>query len=592
MIINNTKQWWQEDDEHVHTSVFSYVNAIENKQSYRDVLNMRHLRLYGNTDGYNSAGYRYFRNEPTSALQHTVTMNIVQSMVDTVTSKITKNKPKPSFLTTGGDWSLQSRAKKLTQFINGQFDKTKIYKAASAAFKDSCILGTGAIKIFRNGNSVCVERVFSPELIIDDNEAVYGEPRQLHQIKYIHQDVLVQMFPDKEDEIRMISENAAILGINNTFDPSSRMVKVVESWHLPSGVEAEDGKHCISINNALLWSEKWEKSYFPFVFYKWSERPLGFFGQGIAEQLTGLQLEINKILRTIQISMHLVSVPKLLVEASSKIVPAHLNNKIGGIIKYVGKPPTYAALGSVPPELFLHLDRLYTRSFEVIGVSQLSAQSTKPSGLNSGKALRTYNDLESERFLEVSYRYEQSFIEATKMFIDIAKDIDEDLDGKYEVNSVSGKFLSTIKWSDVHMDEDTYSMQVFPTSALSGTPSDRLADIQELLAAGFISKEDGMKLLDFPDLQQFYKFNNSGSDDIDRTIELIVEKEEYQSPEPYQNLELGIIKMQQAYLYYKTVGLGENALELFRRWMVDANVLLKKAVPQQQQPPVPENINT
>ena len=35
-----------------------------------------------------------------------------------------------------------------------------------------------------------------------------------------------------------------------------------------------------------------------------------------------------------------------------------------------------------------------------------------------------------------------------------------------------------------------------------------------------------MKLLDFLDLQQFYKFNNSGSDDIDRiTIELIVEKE-------------------------------------------------------------------
>ena len=203
------------------------------------------------------------------------------------------------------------------------------------------------------------------------------------------------MFPDKEDEIRMISENAAILGINNTFDPSSRMVKVVESWHLPSGVEAEDGKLCITINNALL-VRKVGKSYFPFVFYKWSERPFGF-GQRIAEQLTGLQLEINKILRTIQISMHLVSVPKLLVKLSSKIVPAHLNNKIGGIIKYVGKPHICHPWARTP-ELFLHLDRLYTRSFEVIGVSQLSAQSTKPSGLNSGKALRTYNDLESERF--------------------------------------------------------------------------------------------------------------------------------------------------------------------------------------------------
>ena len=52
-------------------------------------------------------------------------------------------------------------------------------------------------------------------------------------------------------------------------------------------------------------------------------RPVGFFGQGLAEQLQGLQLEINKTLRTIQVSMHLVSVPKQLVEASSKLVSSH-----------------------------------------------------------------------------------------------------------------------------------------------------------------------------------------------------------------------------------------------------------------------------
>ena len=106
--------------------------------------------------------------------------------------------------------------------------------------------------------------------------------------------------------------------------------------------------------------------------------------------------------------------------------------------------------------------------------------------------------------------------------------------------------------------------RVFPTSALVAPPSDRLADIQELLAAGFISKEDGMKLLDFPDLQQFYKFNNSGSDDIDRTIELIVEKRRVSKSRAISKFRAGIIKMQQTYLYYKTVGLGEmhwNCLE-------------------------------
>ena len=56
--------------------------------------------------------------------------------------------------------------------------------------------------------------------------------------------------------------------------------------------------------------------------------------------------------------MHLVSVPKLLVEASSKIVSSHLNNRIGGVIKYAGTPPSYAPLGGIPPELFLSLSFL------------------------------------------------------------------------------------------------------------------------------------------------------------------------------------------------------------------------------------------
>lgn len=577
MIDYNTKYWWKEDENNMHNAIFTYVNTIENKQSYKESLNLRHLRLYGNSESLSNSGYRYFRNEPSSALQHSVTLNIVQSMVDTVTSKITKNRPKLSFLTNGGDYTLQNRARKLSKFISGQFQQSKYYKKSTQAFRDACILGTGAVKIYRNGTEVCAERVFIPELTVDDNESIYGEPRQLHQTKYINKDVLIGMFPEHEEYIVALVSNPSVLGANQSFDPSSNMIKVIESWHLPSSSEAEDGLHCISIANKTLMSEPWTKKYFPFVFLRWQERPIGFFGQGISEQLTGLQLEINKILRTIQIAMHLVSVPKLLVDAASKVVPAHLNNKIGGIIKYYGKAPTYAALGSIPSELFMQLDRLYTRAFEVVGVSQLSAQSTKPAGLNSGKALRTYNDLESERFLEVSYRYEQSFIEAAEIFIDLAKDINESLGGKYEVNSASSKFLDTIKWEDVDMDSSKYSMQIFPMAALSGTPADRLSDVQELLAAGFISKEDGMKLLDFPDLEQFYKFNNAGSVDIDKAIELIVEDGVYQTPEPYQNLALGIQKMQQAYLHYRTSGLSESSLELFRRWMEDATVLIAKA---------------
>lgn len=588
MYIQNDEKWWLQDEKEQHKTVFALVGNIETKQGYKQVANVRHMRLYGNVQTPSLYGFRAFQADAASSLQNSVTLNIVQSMVDTVVSKITKNRPKPTFLTEGGDWSLQRKAKKLSQFVEGQFQSLDYYEKATLAFQDACIFGTGALKFYKEDGDIKVERIFIDELLVDDNEAVYGHPRQIHQKKYIHKDVLIGMFPEAEASILMLGQNSSEFGSQQAYDTATSMVMVIESWHLPSSKTATDGKHSISILNCTLLEEPYEKHYFPFVFHRWSLRPLGFFGQGLGEQLAGLQLEINKILRTIQLSMHLVSVPKLLVEASSKIVESHLNNKIGGIIKYVGTPPQYASLGNIPPELFAHLDRLYQRAYEVAGVSQLSANSQKPGGLSSGKALREFNDIETERFMAVGQRYEKTFIDAAEILIDMAKELDEELEEGYSVQTKSTKYMQTIAWKDVDMKADMYSMSIFPTSALSSTPSGKLADVQELLAAGFIGKEDGMKLLDFPDLQQFYNMNNAGVEDIERAIELIIDKNDYQMPEPYQNLQLGIQKMQQAYLFYRANNCPEEKLELFRRWIEDANTLMKKAEQAMMPPAAPE----
>ncbi|HAT63936.1 MAG TPA: hypothetical protein DCS66_04945, partial [Flavobacteriaceae bacterium] len=99
--------------------------------------------------------------------------------------------------------------------------------------------------------------------------------------------------------------------------------------------------------------------------------------------------------------------------------------------------------------------------------------------------------------MAVAKRYEKCFMDAAEIMIDTARDLYE-VKGDYKVKAQDGKFIDTISWKDVNMDADKYLMQIFPTSALSSTPSGRLADVQDLLAAGFIDKEDALKLLDFP----------------------------------------------------------------------------------------------
>lgn len=574
--------WYKQPKDKIADSLFPYVQALRQDQNFRQDDNFRNLRLYGNIESLSLRNYSFYRAESSSAVVNRVTLNIVQSMIDTVVSKLVKNKPRPSFLTDGGDWSAQRKAKKLSQFVEGQFYATDFYEKRAMAIQDSCIFGTGALKIFRDGKTIRCERVFIDELTINEEEALYGDIRSLFQTKVLPIDTVVSMFPKFKTQIHLaVQPEFASWDSNSSSVNKETMIEVVEAWRLPSIPGADDGVHAICINKQLLFEEQYEPSEFPFQFWRWGVRPLGFWGQGVAEQLTGIQLEINKILRTIQVSMHLVSVPKIFVEASSKIVESHLNNKIGGIIKYVGQPPIEGKLGSIPQELFSHLDRLYARAYEIVGVSQLAAQATKPQGLNSGKALREFNDIESERFMAVAQRDEQAVIQASAHYIRLAKEIYDEF-GSYTVKTKGSRHMEQVKWEDVDLEADQYIMQCFPVSSLSKTPAGRLQDVQELMTAGLIGKEDGMKLLDFPDLQSFYNFNNAGLEDIERTIEEIIDEGLYSTPEPYQNLALGVQKMQQAYLMYKSQSAPEERLELFRRWIEDAQTLMNRASQEQQ----------
>ncbi len=582
----NGNKWWLANRDNLYQEVFAFVSRLDDNQRYRSFDNLRYARLYGNFDYMGIDAYTYARVETAWSASNRVTLNVVQNMIDTVVSKITKNRPKAQFLTSGGDFSLQTRAKKLTKFVEGIFSYDEFYDKAALAFLDACIFGTGCIKIYQENGQIKSERVFIEEIKIDDIESYYAKPRQMHQVKYVHRDVLKAMFPGQGIIIERASDGEATGASQDSTTQIKDMVKVIESWRLPSGLDVNDGKHTITVSSGTLLDESYEKDYFPFVFFRWGIRPVGFFGQGLAEQLQGLQLEINKILRTIQVSMHLVSVPKILVEASSKIVSSHLNNRIGGVIKYAGTPPTSVPLGTIPPDLFSHLDRLFARAYEIAGISQLAAQSLKPAGLDSGKALREFNDLETERFMSVAKRYEKTFIDAAEIIIDMGKDIYE-REGEFSIKVKDGKFVDTIDWKDVNMDADKYMMEIFPTSALSNTPSARLADIQDLMAAGFISKEDALKLLDFPDLEAATNMLNADANNLDKIIETMMDKGTYFPPEPYQNLENAIRKVQQAYLMYRVQGATENRLELLRQYMEDCQNLIMKS---KERSPSPEEL--
>jgi len=569
-------RWWELDGQQAADGISTTLGRMRDNQTLRHTQWVISARLYGNLAPTSLAGVSFSKLATTQpALRDRVSFNVIQSAIDTVVSKIGKNRPRPMFLTSGGDYRQQRRAKGLNAFSDGLFYENGTHKLGVTVFRDAAVWGDGFIHVFTRNGRVCHERVLPSELFVDDVEAVYGEPRQMHRIKMVDRHVLAEAFPDHADII--MSANAA-----RTEDTSrgnvADVLLVRESWHLPSGPDADDGRHCISIDGVLLTElEPWPHEFFPFARVQWSPRLYGYWGQGLAEQLMNIQLEINKLLWVIQRSMHLGASFKVFVENGSKIVKEHLNNDVGTIINYTGTPPAYVTPPMVQPEVFGHLQTLIAKAYEQAGISQLSAGSMKPAGLNSGRALREMVDIESDRFATIGRAYEQLFLDVARLSIAFVKQLAEA--GDYEVATPGRAGLARVKWSEVDLEADDYVMQMFPVSSLPNDPAGRLQTVQEYAQAGFLTPRQARRLLDFPDLDQVESLANAAEEYLVGVLDAMVDDGIYTAPEPFDDLALARELALEYYARGKSTGLEEEKLELLRRFLAQLDALENPPAP-------------
>ncbi len=571
-------RWWESKTP--NEDIIAAAKFIETRDLDRRLNVLRAIRLYGNStyDNYGSIeGLDAYMTQATDRM----TMNVIKSGVDTVTAKIGKDRPKATFLTSGGNYSLRRRAQLLEKAVETKFYTKGVYKLGSKFVQDASLMGTGCLKIFKKDGDVCVERIFIGELVIDPIEALYGEPRQMFQRKFVSREVLMGLFPQHKKLLRETPNASAVVGSMGR-DTAADQVEVWEAWHLPSSKESDDGHHVICVANVVLHKEEWTKDYFPFVFLRWSDRLRGFWGIGIAEELLGIQIELNRLLQKVQKVFHLMAVPRVFVEAGSKVNKAYMNNEIGAIVPYIGQAPIINAPQTIHPEIFAHIDRLWTRAFEIIGVSQLNAGGAKPAGLDSAPSLREFQDIQSERFATFQQAYEEAFMEIARQIVDLSRELAEE-NPDYGMMAQKDRYtISQVKWKDIDLERDSYILKVFPTSSLPSTPAGKLAMVQDLMNAQLIDAQEAKRLLDFPDLESELALDRAASDDIDRVIEEMLDNGKYAPPEPFQDLMLSLKRVQSAYLKARNDGVPEERLKLLREYMNATWVMSQQTQAPQQ----------
>lgn len=573
MIVPNGVRWWLADKDILPGAIMSQVvNIIQADRGRIESYNT-YAKLYGTWTPTFWNGYQLANSgKPTAPMRDRLSYNIVQSCIDTLTSRISQNKPKPMFLTQAGDSKLQRKAKKLDSFFYGIFYENDFYKLAPKIFRDACVFGEGIVHCYSELGRIRYERVLPYELLVDYLESHYGPEStySLHRIKNIDRTVLREMYPDQAEAIMQMTNTSVFISAQNRS--VSDTVTVVESWRLPVG--GQKGRHAIVTDNAVLVDEDYEEQHFPFAVMRYSPRLYGYYAQGMAEQLVPLQVEINRTLISIQRSLYLGGTHKIFVKSGSKVIKSHFDNMIGTIMEYAGDTaPQYVVPQLVQPEIYNHLESMIQKGYQLPGVSQLSASSLKPLGIDSGKALRAVDDIQVQRFQTIAQAYESFAVDCSKIGVPVARKAYEE-HGNIAVNVPGKRFIETIKWSEVDLEDDQFQLQIYPVSKLPQDPEGRLATIQEMMQAGLISPEAGRRLLDYPDLESEENLTNSVNDYLHMILDKMVEDGEFTAPEPFDDLATARKLALEYYARGKLNNLEEDKLELLRRFMAQIDMLL------------------
>jgi hypothetical protein len=531
--------------------------------------------------------------------------NTPRAIVQTVTAKIAgRQRPKPSLVVTDADWATKRRAKRLERFAEATLHQPQgpyrdTWELATQAFLDCCVWGTGAIKTYADvvNERIARERVLPWQLLVDPLEAETGNPLNMfHRYRY-DKDRLIAEFPQHADAIHMAKVDEPTSW--GTGLRIARSCTVYEAWRLPLG-DKDKGRHSICIDKRTIHSEEWTREEFPFLIFRWSRHLLGFLATSLIEETLPMAEELNFTIERMREGERKLAAGYLTYEEGSVDEEKLKETKIGALIPHrTGSPPPQVGQPQGYSESTLKWMQLnFDKSYELPGVSQMTASSRKEQGVTAGIALRTIAAMETERFSLAYTMFEQGVaVDLTRHTIDCAREVAKK-NKNFAVSWPGSGFLREISWSDADLENAQYSIQTESVSGIANTPADRLQLAQDLYNAGILTPDQFVRVVQFgKDIDGELRGRHVQHQLIERYIEQWLdatpEQEaeggfEFKGPVPWMKLPDAILQIGDAYMQAEMDGAPAWNLDHFVRFITDAGERMMKQAAAPVPPPPPQ----
>ena len=560
-------------------------------------------RLYENTP---IAGLtpRLYRPRTPSARLNRVSWNLVKSVVDTYVALIVKETPKVSFVTSGGNRTLQRRAEMAEKFVTGVLYENRFgARLDQQCVRDCAVFGSGIVKVYAcydNPKKPCIkiDRMRAWEDHTDSVDAAYGDPMCKQFTSWVDKFALAEQYPDHSQKILTANTDAFMDGGTDSSyglgaNQDDKCV-LIESWHLPTIPGSKDdggsgdGRHVLSIGPVILVDEPWARADFGLC-YLYRQRPIqGIWGQSLPVELAPLQVEIAKLLHNISLAMKR-AVGHWLVEQNSEVNTNAMDDRPGSIWKYTGVKPEYQVFQTVAPEVFEHLNTMWQRGFESVGISVNMAASERPSGLDTGKAQLVYADIQQQRFVPCYREYQQFYVDIARAIMACAREIQRDYPD-FEVSVSDGKsMMQAVKWIDAAMGDDEFTLELVPTNKLADDPAAQLEYVQNAINANLMDIDTGKRMLgtENADIAEYNSYEFAPYDYVMTSVDKMLDDGVYVPPDP--NLEdylpTAIVHVGKAYLKAIIDQVPEKNRLLLIQWIKQAKSYLAPPAPPPGAPP-------
>ena len=422
--------------------------------------------------------------------------NVIASCIDSLTSMISGKLTRPYISGINTTFNERQILQQAQQFFDIFIDRTNLNEVVTEAFRDSCIFGNGFI--FIDGRNKTVKKALPWQVIYKPAEKTYGK---VTQVLYERKDYPATLLPYKVD--------TPYVTYSIFYDTNAH-----QEVHI--------------VNNEIKEILPYLPNEVPFIQLNYTNPVYGRDATSVVDLLYGIQMKIHDLYQTFSEASRKNPAQTFLVPKGTDIKVTSLTNRVGQVIQYnpvegVSNPVQAVTPNFIGDQYIQAIQMLKNDAYEITGVSKLSAQSQKPTGLDSGKALQTMNDIESERF-EVQQRavivaYTEAMRKCIECFNPEELILPEDLNKK------------PILWRDLQKLINKTKITFNALQYLSKDPSTRMAQIDNLESKGYINRNQAMSYYNIPDTDAAYNYANNSYNAVQEIINEALYEEDYTIPD-------------------------------------------------------------